>query len=514
MQSYDLAIIGGGINGAGIARDAAGRGLSVLLVEQHDLASATSSASTKLIHGGLRYLEYFEFRLVSEALEEREALLGIAPHIVWPQQFILPHEKHLRPAWMIRSGLFLYDHLGRGAFALRGGRSSLPRSRRVPLHRDGYGAGLKPEFDTGFSYYDCWVDDARLVVLNALDAAERGAVIRTRTKVTRAEREGEWRLILNEQGRRDVATARVLVNAAGPWVGIVAETILRLPGRPPVRLVKGSHIVVRKLFDHDRGYIFQNADKRVVFALPFAGDFTLIGTTDQEFSGELDGMAPSAQEVIYLCQAASEYFREPIGPEHVVWTFAGVRSLHDDGAGKPEDVTRDYHLTLDEKFRQAPVLTVYGGKITTYRRLAEAAVGRLAHFFQGRPPWTAEVPLPGGEFPWDALETLVTEARQAWPFLSEDETRRLVRAYGTRLNRVLGEATSRDALGPSFGDLTAAEVRYLMAHEWARTADDVLWRRTKLGLRLTANEKAALTAFMESAAAQASATASTSILKP
>jgi glycerol-3-phosphate dehydrogenase len=506
MADFDLAIIGGGINGTGIARDAAGRGLRVLLVEQNDLAAGTSSASTKLIHGGLRYLEHGAIRLVRESLAERERLLRLAPHIIRPLRIVLPAYPGPRSAWLVRLGLFLYDRLG--------GRKILPPTRTVDLTHNPVGAALKRRFRYGFEYSDCWVDDARLVVLNALDAAERGAVIRTRTKVTRAEREGEWRLILNEQGRRDVATARVLVNAAGPWVGVVAETILRLPGRPPVRLVKGSHIVVRKLFDHDRGYIFQNADKRVVFALPFAGDFTLIGTTDEDFSGELDGMAPSAQEVIYLCQAASEYFREPIGPEHVVWTFAGVRSLHDDGAGKPEDVTRDYHLTLDEKFRQAPVLTVYGGKITTYRRLAEAAVGRLSHFFQGRPPWTAEVPLPGGDFPWDALETLVTDARQAWPFLSEDEARRLVRAYGTRLNRVLGEATSRDALGPRFGELTAAEVRYLMAYEWARTADDVLWRRTKLGLRLTADEKAALTAFMESAAAQASATASTSILKP
>ena len=489
MADYDLAIIGGGINGAGIARDAAGRGLRVLLVEQHDLASGTSSASTKLIHGGLRYLEHGAVRLVREALIERERLLRIAPHIIRPLRFVLPAYPGPRSALMLRLGLFLYDRLG--------GREILPATRTLDLTTHETGHPLKRRYRTGFEYSDCWVDDARLVVLNALDAAERGAVVRTRTRVTRVEREDKWRLILNAEGRREVATARVLINAAGPWVGIVAETVLRMPGPAPVRLVKGSHIVTRRLFDHDRGYIFQNADKRVVFALPFAEDFTLIGTTDEDFAGSLDAAAPSADEVLYLCAAASEYFREPVGPEHVVHAFAGVRSLHDDGAGKPEDVTRDYHLTLDERFREAPLLTVYGGKITTYRRLAEAALGQLAHFFQGRAPWTGTAPLPGGDFQWDELETRIAAARQTWPFLGEAEARRMVRAYGTRLSRVLGAAKTADDLGARFGPaLTEAEVRYLMQHEWARHPDDVLWRRTKLGLSMPADARDALTKFM------------------
>jgi glycerol-3-phosphate dehydrogenase len=488
MAEYDLAIIGGGINGAGIARDAAGRGLRVVLLEQNDLASGTSSASTKLIHGGLRYLEHGAFKLVREALEERERLLRLAPHIIRPQRFVLPAWPGPRSAWMLRLGLFVYDHLG--------GRKILPAARTLDLTHNEVGEPLKRRFRYGFEYSDCWVDDSRLVVLNALDAAERGAVIRTRTRVVRVEREDEWRLVLNVQGRRDVVTARALVNAAGPWVGIVAETVLRMPGRPPVRLVKGSHIVVRKLFDHDRGYIFQNEDRRVVFALPFAGDFTLIGTTDQDFADDLDAVAPSAEEVLYLCRSVTEYFRQSVTPQDVVWAFAGVRSLYDDGAGKPEDVTRDYHLVLDEKFREAPMLTVYGGKITTYRRLAEAALAQLSHFFHAHGPWTAKAPLPGGDFLWDGVDTLVAKARREWPFLGVDEARRLVRAYGTRLGRVLRDAKRSEDLGPRFGELSAAEVRYLMAHEWARTADDVLWRRTKLGLRTTKEEREALARFM------------------
>ena len=488
MADYDLAIIGGGINGAGIARDAAGRGLRVVLLEQNDLASGTSSASTKLIHGGLRYLEHGAFKLVREALEERERLLRLAPHIIRPQRFVLPAWPGPRSAWMLRLGLFVYDHLG--------GRKILPATRTLDLTHNELGEPLKRRFRYGFEYSDCWVDDARLVVLNAMDAAERGAVIRTRTRVVRVEREDEWRLVLNVQGRRDVVTARALVNAAGPWVGIVAETVLRMPGRPPVRLVKGSHIVVRKLFDHDRGYIFQNEDRRVVFALPFAGDFTLIGTTDQDFADDLDAVAPSAEEVLYLCRSVTEYFRQSVTPQDVVWAFAGVRSLYDDGAGKPEDVTRDYHLVLDEKFREAPMLTVYGGKITTYRRLAEAVLAQLSHFFHAHGPWTAKAPLPGGDFLWDGVDTLVAKARREWPFLGVDEARRLVRAYGTRLGRVLRDAKCSEDLGPRFGELSAAEVRYLMAHEWARTADDVLWRRTKLGLRTTKEEREALARFM------------------
>jgi len=488
MADYDLAVVGGGINGTGIARDAAGRGLRVLLVEQNDLASGTSSASTKLIHGGLRYLEHGALLMVREALAERERLLRIAPHIIRPMRFVLPVVPELRSPWLLRLGLLLYDSLG--------GRKILPRTKVIDLAHHAAGQPLKRRYRTGFEYSDCWVDDARLVVLNAVDAAERGASIRTRTRLVRAEREQDWRLVLNARGHRDEVTARVLVNAAGPWSGIVAETVLRLPGRAPVRLVKGSHVVVPKMFDHDRGYIFQNADRRIVFALPFADKFTLIGTTDRDFNADLDAAAPDADEVIYLCNSVSEYFRVPVGAHEVVWAFAGVRSLCDDGAGKPEDVTRDYRLTVSEHYGSAPLLTVYGGKITTYRRLAEAAMARLGNYFGGRPPWTGGAPLPGGDMPWDGVEPLVAKARQRWPFLAEAEARRMVRAYGTRIDRMLGDAATRDDVGPWFGELSAAEVRHLMANEFARTAEDVLWRRTKLGLVLTKDEKQRLEQWM------------------
>ena len=490
MADYDLAIIGGGINGTGIARDAAGRGLRVLLLEQNDLGSGTSSASTKLIHGGLRYLEHGALRLVREALSEREVLLRTAPHLIHPMRFVLPAVPGPRSPLMLRIGLLLYDWLG--------ARKILPPSRRIDLATHLTGQPLLRKFRSGFEYSDCWADDARLVALNAVDAAERGAEIRTRTRLARAEREDVWRLILNVQGRREVATARVVVNAAGPWAGVVSETILRMEGRPPLRLAKGSHIVVPKLFDHGYGYILQNTDKRVVFALPFADDFTLIGTTDLNFIGSLDIVAPNPEEVLYLCSAVSEFFRTPVSAADVVWAFAGVRSLYDDSGGRdtPEDVTRDYRLVLDERYGEAPVLTVYGGKITTHRRLAEDALDKLAHFFQLRRPWTAGTPLPGGDFAWDAIEAEVAKARRAWPFLGEREAWRLVRAYGTRLGRVLGEAKQRSDLGPLFGPLSAAEVRYLMTHEWARQPDDVLWRRTKLGLKLSKAERDALAKFM------------------
>lgn len=489
MADYDLAIIGGGINGAGIARDAAGRGLRVILLEQSDLASGTSSASTKLIHGGLRYLEHGAIRLVREALREREVLLRMAPHIVRPLRFVLPAYPGPRSAFVLRIGLFLYDILG--------GREILPATRTIDLTHSAVGDPLKRRFRTGFEYSDCWVDDARLVVLNAVDARERGATIRIRTRVTRAERGEEWKLILNAEGRREVVTARALVNAAGPWVGIVAETVLRVPGPAPIRLVKGSHIVVPKLFDHDRGYIFQNDDKRVVFALPFHDDFTLIGTTDLNFSGDLSAPAPTPDEINYLRRAVGQYFREEIG--ETVWAFAGVRSLHDDGEGEPENITREYHLVLDNKFREAPLLTVYGGKITTYRRLAEAVLAKLAPFFRMHAPWTATAPLPGGDFLWDGVEARVTQALHTWPFLSRDEARRMVSAYGTRLDQVLGAATSEDDLGPRFGPISAVEALYLVKNEWARTADDVIWRRSKLGLRMTRDEKESLERFIAGA---------------
>jgi glycerol-3-phosphate dehydrogenase len=497
MADYDLAIIGGGINGVGIARDAAGRRLRVLLVEQGDLASGTSSASSKMIHGGLRYLEYGAFRLVREALSEREVLLRMAPHIVHPMRLLLPVTPGGRSALVMRLGLFLYDHLG--------GRKILPPTRTVDLTHHRLGQPLNRQYRLGFEFSDCAVDDSRLVVLNALDAAERGASIRTRTRCVRAERADVWRLILNDHGRREVTTARVLINAAGPWAGFVADNVIRLPAPGRLRLVKGSHIVVRRLFEHDCGYILQSADRRVIFALPFADDFTLIGTTDEDFAGDPAAAAPTGEEISYLIQGVNAYFRRSIDMGDVKWAFAGVRSLYDDRARKPEDTTRDYHLLLDERFREAPMLTIYGGKLTTYRRLAEKALKRISHFFPLLPDWTARVPLPGGDFAYDALEAQVAQARQQWPFLQEQHARRLVRAYGTRIDRVLGVARSLDDLGTHFGaDLTEAEVRYLIKHEWAETADDVLWRRSKLGLYFGDKERQALAQFMAAPAPAAS----------
>jgi glycerol-3-phosphate dehydrogenase len=489
MADYDLAIIGGGINGAGIARDAAGRGLRVLLVEQNDLASGTSSASSKLIHGGLRYLEHRAFRLVREALAERQVLLRLAPHLVRPMRFVLPAYPGPRSALMLRMGLFLYDHLG--------AKKILPSTRTIDLTHHVMGYPLNRRYRFGFEYSDCSVDDSRLVILNALDAAERGASIRPRARLVRAERSDEWRLIVTDHGRREVATARVLVNASGPWVGFVSENVLRVTEPSRLRLVKGSHIVVPRMVQHDRAYVLQSPDGRVVFVLPFERDFTLIGTTDEDFAGDPSVVAPSGEEITYLCNSVNNYFRHDIGVSDVKWAFAGVRSLYDDGSKKPEDVTRDYHLMLDERFREAPVLTIYGGKITTYRRLAEAVMERLQHFFHPRPNWTARTPLPGGDFAWDALDDEVARAQRNWPFLEEGHLRRLVQAYGTRIDRMLGAATSAKDLGARFGaDLTEAEVRYLMRQEWAESADDVLWRRTKLGLLFSDEQKEALGRFM------------------
>ena len=500
MADFDLAIIGGGINGAGIARDAAGRGLRVLLMEQNDLASGTSSASTKLIHGGLRYLEHGALRLVREALIEREVLLRMAPHVIRPMRFVLPHHAALRSGWLLRLGLFLYDHLG--------GRKILPGTGTVDLRQSPIGAPLQPRYATGFEYSDCCVDDARLVVLNALDAAERGASIRTRTRCTRAERSGgHWRLTLSVRGTRETATARVLVNAAGPWVAEVSDKILQLPTPVPIRLVKGSHIVVPQLFEHDRAYLFQSADGRVVFAIPYASAFTLIGTTDEDYEGDPGAAAPTAAEIEYLREVASGYFRRPVTPDQVVWSFAGVRPLYNDGASKAKDATRDYVLALDAPDDRPPLLTVFGGKLTTYRRLAEEALARLAPFFPAAPRWTHHSALPGGDFPWDGISAQVARARKTWPFLTEAHATRLVRAYGTRLERVLPTGDGEpDALGAAFGHgLSAAEVRYLMRHEWAETAEDVLWRRSKLGLRLTGEEQGMLARFMASEAGRKAA---------
>ena len=499
MADFDLAIIGGGINGAGIARDAAGRGLSVLLIEQNDLASGTSSKSTKLIHGGLRYLEFYAFRLVREALIEREVLIRLAPHLTRPLRFVLPHHAALRPAWMLRLGLFIYDHLG--------GRHILPGTEVLDLTHHKVGEPLKREYRRGFVYSDGWVDDSRLVVLNVVDAAERGAVVRTRTRLVRADRDsGRWQLVLNARGNRETVAARELVNAAGAWVPDVAAHLLRLKSSAHVRLVKGSHIVVRRLFEHDHAYIFQNADNRIIFAIPYQGDFTLIGTTDEDFKGDPAAPTASAAEITYLCGAASVYFRNPVTPDQVVYAFSGVRQLYDDGARSAQNLTREYVLDLDSRPGEAPLLTVYGGKITTYRRLAEVALKRLAPFFQLGTPWTGGTPLPGGDFPHDGVSALAARARGLWPFLSEAHALRLVRAYGTRLDRILGGARGLDELGECFGgELTAAEVRYLVRHEFAETPDDVLWRRSKLGLRLDAGAVASLTRFMENGGGRAAA---------
>lgn len=489
MADFDLAIIGGGINGVGIARDAAGRGLEVVLVEQNDLASGTSSASTKLIHGGLRYLEQRAFRLVREALAEREVMLRMAPHLIRPMRFVLPAYPGPRSALMLRLGLFIYDHLG--------GRELLPATRTIDLTHHPVGMPLKRSYRYAYEYSDCVADDSRLVVLNAVDAAERGAVIRTRTRCVRADRDEVWRLVLNARGRRDTVTARVLVNASGPWVEPVTETVLRAPLRGQVRLVKGSHIVVRRLFEHDCGYILPTSDRRVVFALPFQRDFTLIGTTDEDFAGDPALATISAAEITYLCEAANTYLRGQIGADDLVWSFSGVRSLYGDKASAPQDTTRDYVLDLDKPYREAPLLTVYGGKITTYRRLAEAALDRIVRYFKASSPWTATAPLPGGDFAVDGSDALTAAIHARYPFLAQPHAARLVAAYGTRVDRVLGEARTAGDLGPMFGsDLSGAEVLYLMAQEWAESAEDVLWRRSKLGLVTTREQQAALAQFM------------------
>ena len=478
--TIDLAIIGGGINGTGIARDAAGRGWSVVLAERDDLASATSSASTKLIHGGLRYLEYYEFRLVREALMEREVLWGIAPHIIWPLRFVLPHHAGIRPAWLLRAGLFLYDHIG--------GRKHLPPTTTLDLRRNPAGAPLKPAFTKGFEYSDCWVEDSRLVVLNARDAANRGAEILTRTAVTGATREsGAWTVTL--QGGRRIR-ARALINAAGPWVANVHSGVMRANTPARVRLVKGSHIVVPRLAAHDRCYIFQNADNRIFFAVPYEQDFTLIGTTDQDFDGDPTDVQISQSEIAYLCDGASAYLKTPITPDQVVWTYSGVRPLYDDGASAAQAATRDYVLSLDAPDGQPASLSIFGGKITTYRRLAEAALARLA------PPlprqtrgWTATTPLPGGDFPRDGYDSLVAEYRARHSFLTEPLARRLVRAYGTRTAALLDGATTLGDLGPAYGaGITRAELAHLRREEFVTRAADVVWRRSRLGLRLSPAE--------------------------
>jgi glycerol-3-phosphate dehydrogenase len=488
---YDVFVIGGGVNGCGIARDAAGRGLSVFLAEQNDLASGTSSASTKLIHGGLRYLEHYEFRLVREALIEREVLLQAAPHIIWPLRFVLPHHSGLRPRWMIRLGLFMYDHLG--------GRKILPPTRSVDLTADETGKPLKDEFTRGYEYSDCWVEDARLVVLNARDAKARGAEIRTRTKVVSARRDGaEWTVDIDSNGKAETIRAKALINSAGPWVSQVLGQVIGRNDPDKIRMVKGSHLVVDKLYDHDRCYIFQNADGRICFAIPYETNFTLIGTTDEDHKGDPGKPECSDAEKDYMLNAVSEYFKKPVTRAQVRWAYSGIRPLYDDGASKAQEATRDYVLKLDRPEGQAPLLSVFGGKITTARKLAESVMDEIKPFFpamQGE--WTAKSTLPGGAIAHDAVEAKIAELQKKYSFLKPQNVRRLFRAYGTEVENIMGDAQFAADLGKTFGPVTEKEIAYLRANEWVVTADDLLWRRSKLGLHMKPEEQEALRVYME-----------------
>ena len=497
-QPFDLFIIGGGINGAGIARDAAGRGLKVMLCEKDDFASATSSASTKLIHGGLRYLEYYEFGLVRKALKERETLLKIAPHIIWPLRFVLPHDKAQRPVWMLRLGLFLYDHLG--------GREILPPSKALNLSQGDQGAPLNEKFTRGFEYSDCWVDDARLVILNLMDASNKGANILSHTEFVGATRvEDVWRVrVRSNDGFERTVAARALVNAAGPWVARVLSDITRATreNRSSLRLVKGSHVIVKKHFTGEHAYIFQNPDGRIQFAIPYEADYTLIGTTDLPYEGDLENVEAEAEEKAYLIEAASEYFQTPISEDDIVHSYSGVRPLFDDSEGKSASaVTRDYVFEAEGQADEPPLLSVYGGKITTYRVLAEEAMRELEPWVRGSGgPWTESEPLPGGEIPGADFDAFLVEFKLRHPWLDAFTARRLARLYGTRAVEVVGDASDKSGLGEDFGHgLSEAEVRYLIDHEWARNADDVLWRRTKLGLKLSLPQKEELEAWMADA---------------
>jgi len=480
---YDLAIIGGGINGVGIARDAAGRGLKVLLVERDDLASHTSSASTKLVHGGLRYLEHYEFNLVRKALKEREVLLRAAPHIIWPMRFVLPVDQGMRPAWLLRLGLYLYDHLG--------GRDILPGTKSVNLHEDHRGDPLQKRLKKGFAYSDCWVEDARLVSLTARDAASRGAEIRTRTECTGLDRGADhWNLQVRHEGETGTEQARVLVNAAGPWVDPVTALYDRSNHAAKLRLVKGSHIVVKRKYEGDHSYIFQNRDGRIIFAIPYEKDFTLIGTTDQPWSYAEGDARISDGEVAYLCEAASEYFEIPVTPDDIESTYSGVRPLFDDHSRSAATVTRDFVFDYDNA-GGAPVLSVFGGKITTYRVLALRAIRTLSDALDiDGDDWTKNAHLPGGDFPPDGFEALVERCAGDWQFLDRSIVNRLVRAYGTDTVRILAHAETIADLGQEFGaGLYEAEIRWLIEHEFACTPEDILWRRTKLGLHMSDAEQ-------------------------
>ena len=490
MAEYDLAIIGGGLNGVSIARDAAGRGLRVILLEQGDLGAGASSASPRLIHGDLAVLERRAFRRVRTALAERDTWLRIAPHLVRPMRFAIPAHSDERPSWLLRAWLLLYDRLA--------GRNGLPPSATVDVTHHPVGNALKRPFGTAFEYSDCVVDDSRLVIASAVDAAERGADIRTGARCVRADRLDSWRLAVIDRGRRRVITARALANASGAWTASVAETVLRLPP-PEAGITQIGQIVVRRLFDSDNVYVFQNSDRRLIFASPYQRDFTLIGTVNQTFRGDPAVVSMAAGDVTYLCDAANRYFRERVEPADVIRTVAGVNLVMDPARRR---IARDGWLAFDARRGKAPLLTVFGGDVTTARLRAERAVSRLTPFYPMSPRWTATSPLPGGDFAWSRFDDAVDAARERWRFLAEGEAQRLVGAYGTRLPAVLGDASNRDDLGPAFGpELTAAEVRYLMKREWARFPDDVLWRRSKLGLTMPSEGRDALAAFMASAAA-------------
>jgi len=486
----DLLVVGGGINGAGIARDAAGRGLAFTLVEQGDLASATSSWSSKLIHGGLRYLELYEFRLVREALQEREVLLRLAPHIIRPLLFVLPHDASMRPVWMIRAGLWMYDHLG--------GRISLPRSKAVGFPHLEFSAGLKADFRSGFVYSDCRVDDSRLTVLNAVGAREKGATIATHTRLAHARRvEGAWEAVLEgPRGAQRTLRARGLVNAAGPWVMDVLDRVAGERTRGTVRLVKGSHIIVPKVHGLGHAYILQNPDKRVIFIIPYEGQYSLVGTTDVAISSLEQGARIADEEVDYLLAAVNRFLAKPLAKADIVSSYAGVRPLYDDGSPDPSQVTRDYVLKVDHEAGAAPLLTVFGGKITTYRRLAEEALAKLKPFFSSmRGEWTAGAPLPGGDMPH--FNGFRDEMFGKYSRLGRDLVDALVRRHGTRAQRILGEARSIEQLGTHFGaGLTQREVEFLRDEEWATSAEDVLWRRTKCGLHMDEAQRRAVQAFL------------------
>jgi glycerol-3-phosphate dehydrogenase len=490
---FDLLIIGGGINGAGIARDAAGRDLAVLLVEQDGLACHTSSASSKLVHGGLRYLEYFHLRLVRESLMERERLLAIAPHLVSRKRFVLPYRSWLRPAWAVRLGLFLYDRLG--------SQSTLASSERVRFASSPYGAPLRPNLKLGFAYSDCTVDDSRLVILNAKDAADRGADIRVGHRLVSAVRlGGGWRADIHceASGESYAVNARAIVNAAGPWVAEVLVGRLGTGSRQRMRLVKGSHIVVNRLYEGDHAYALQHTDRRLVFVIPYLDDYTLIGTTDVPWQGEPGPAEIDADETEYLCQVVNRCFERQIRPADVVWSYAGIRALQDDGAATASAVTRDYVLELNAPAGQAPVLSVLGGKITTYRRLAELALEKLEPKLGPlREPWTSSAPLPGGDLPGGDVDAFGAELCRRWPFLGNSEGRRLAKAYGTRALRLLEPVRSRADMGEHFGGgMTRLEVDYLIREEWARSAEEIFWRHSKTGLRATASDVQRLQAYV------------------